>query len=131
MKCGAIADKSAPRPATSCGCCGTTESHGSEPTTRDTTLRQYFLIGGIGFFALGFLLPDVGAKAAFLASAFLAGFSVFKAAFVQARSRVFFTMEVLMTLATVGAIFIDQTEEAAAVVVLFGIGQILEEFARY
>jgi Cd2+/Zn2+-exporting ATPase len=74
-------------------------------------------------------LPEAGAKAAFLASAFLAGFSVFKSAFLQAKSRVFFTMEVLMTLATAGAIVIGQTEEAAAVVVLFGIGQILEEFA--
>lgn len=34
-----------------------------------------------------------------------------------------------MTLATVGAISIRQTEEAAAVVVLFGIGELLEELA--
>lgn len=110
-----------------CSCCG---KPADAPADTGAVRRRQWLLGtGLVVFCAGFFLPESAAEPAFLIAALLAGFPVFQTSFRQARGRTFFTMEILMTLAVVGAVFIRQLEEAAAVVVLFGIGQILEEFA--
>jgi Cd2+/Zn2+-exporting ATPase len=113
----------------SCSCCGSQIKADSESLSSSKNLQRYFLFGGIILFALGFCVPSIASNAFYYAATSLAGFSIFKSTILLARKGVFFTMEMLMTLATVGAIVINQVEEAAAVVVLFGVGQILEEFA--
>ena len=50
-------------------------------------------------------------------------------AFKAARAGTPFSIETLMTIAAIGAVAIDATEEAAVVVVLFLIGELLEGFA--
>jgi Cd2+/Zn2+-exporting ATPase len=112
------------------GCaCSSQKIPDSEP---DSNTRQRWFLGiAIVLFACGFLFRETLSDAMFLASTAFAGFYIAKSVFQGMKAGHFFTMEVLMTLATVGAIFLRQFEEAAAVVVLFGIGEMLEALASY
>ncbi|MCF3981598.1 heavy metal translocating P-type ATPase, partial [Pseudomonas aeruginosa] len=56
-------------------------------------------------------------------------FPIARNAFNAARFGAVFTIEMLMTIAAIGAIFIGEAEEAAIVVLLFSIGELLEGFA--
>ena len=59
----------------------------------------------------------------------ISGFGGAKKAFQSAAAGMFFTIEMLMTLACVGALFIGAAQEAATVVVLFALGEWLEAAA--
>lgn len=63
----------------------------------------------------------------FLAAMFTGGFYVYKAAAVSLKSLVF-DMNVLMTISSVGAVFIGQWSEAASVVFLFSVGNMLQAY---
>lgn len=79
-------------------------------------------------YALGHLVPAIGAYAFILAM--LVGLvPIARRAFMAARFGTPFSIEMLMTIAAVGALVIDATEEAAAVVFLFLVGELLEGVA--
>ncbi|MFZ5672784.1 MAG: heavy metal translocating P-type ATPase [Pseudomonadota bacterium] len=65
----------------------------------------------------------------FLAACAAGAIPVVKRAFMAARFGSVFTIEMLMTIAVVGAIVIGATEEAALVVFLFAVGELLEGVA--
>ena len=69
------------------------------------------------------------AEAAFIAATLLGVAPVARKAAVMARARMPFTIEMLMTIAALGALFIGAAEEAALVVFLFAVGEMLEGVA--
>lgn len=78
--------------------------------------------------ALGHFLPSI-ATSAFLAALLVGLVPIARRAFVAARLGSPFSIEMLMTIAAVGAVIIGAVEEAAAVVFLFLVGELLEGVA--
>lgn len=79
-------------------------------------------------FVIGHLFPTVAAYA--FAAAMLVGLvPIALRAFAAARAGIPFTIEMLMTIAAIGAVLINASEEAAAVVFLFLVGELLEGVA--
>lgn len=74
------------------------------------------------------ILP-YGSQYVFLAATIIGTFPVAKRAFSALRAGSLFTIEMLMTIAVVGAIAIGAAEEAALVVFLFAVGELLEGIA--
>jgi len=66
---------------------------------------------------------------AFFIACFIGVAPVAKRALVAARAGIPFTIEMLMTIAAIGALFIGAAEEAALVVFLFAVGEVLEGVA--
>jgi Cd2+/Zn2+-exporting ATPase len=66
---------------------------------------------------------------AFIVATLVTLLPIAKNAINAARFGAIFTIEMLMTIAAIGAIFIGEAEEAAIVVLLFSIGELLEGFA--
>jgi len=74
------------------------------------------------------VFPSV--KVPLYAAAMLIGLvPVARRAYAAARAGVYFTIEMLMTIAAAGALVIGATEEAAVVVFLFAVGELLEGIA--
>ncbi len=69
------------------------------------------------------------AQAAFVTATLLGVAPVARKAALMARARMPFTIEMLMTIAALGALFIGAAEEAALVVFLFAVGEMLEGVA--
>ncbi len=78
--------------------------------------------------AIGHLVPPA-ASAVFLAALAIGLIPIARRAFVAARYGTPFSIEMLMTIAAVGAVVIGAVEEAAAVVFLFLVGELLEGVA--
>ncbi|MCZ4273359.1 heavy metal translocating P-type ATPase [Maritalea porphyrae] len=68
-------------------------------------------------------------KWGFLAACLIGLIPVARRAFAALTTGQFFTIEMLMTIAATGALFIDAAEEAALVVFLFAVGELLESVA--
>ncbi|MDH7800142.1 MULTISPECIES: heavy metal translocating P-type ATPase [unclassified Rhizobium] len=66
---------------------------------------------------------------AFIVATLVTLFPIARNAFNAARFGAIFTIEMLMTIAAIGAIIIGEAEEAAIVVLLFSVGELLEGFA--
>lgn len=79
-------------------------------------------------YALEFMNPEFG-KYAFIASTLIGLFPIAKSSLRLIRSGTPFAIETLMTVAAVGAIIIGATEEAAMVILLFLLGEMLESYA--
>lgn len=75
-----------------------------------------------------YLSPQIG-KWAFVAACLIGVAPVAQRAFAALRVGQPFTIESLMTVAAIGALFIDAAEEAALVVFLFALGEVLEGVA--
>ncbi len=83
----------------------------------------------IGFAYLERSLLPYGSELVFYAACIIGTFPVAKRAFAALRSGSIFTIEMLMTIAVIGAVWIGEVEEAALVVFLFAIGELLEGIA--
>ncbi|MBW5405375.1 zinc/cadmium/mercury/lead-transporting ATPase [Morganella morganii] len=79
-------------------------------------------------YALEFVNPVLG-KYAFIASTLIGLFPIAKSSLRLIRSGTPFAIETLMTVAALGAIIIGATEEAAMVILLFLLGEMLESYA--
>jgi len=75
-----------------------------------------------------YLAPEIG-KWAFVAACLIGVAPVAQRAFAALRMAQPFTIESLMTIAAIGALFINAAEEAALVVFLFAVGEVLEGVA--
>jgi len=79
-------------------------------------------------YLVGFAFPEVG-HWAFIAAMAVGLIPIARRAVVAAMTGTPFTIEMLMSIAAIGALFIGATEEAAIVVLLFLIGELLEGIA--
>ncbi len=77
---------------------------------------------------IDYLQPEIG-RWAFIAACLIGVAPVAQRAFAALRMGQPFTIESLMTVAAIGALFIDAAEEAALVVFLFAVGEVLEGVA--
>jgi Zn2+/Cd2+-exporting ATPase len=84
--------------------------------------------GLVAAYAAGKLFPGIE-KFGFVAAMLIGLFPIARRAIMAALAGTPFSIEMLMTIAAVGAVFIDAAEEAAAVVFLFLIGELLEGVA--
>jgi Cd2+/Zn2+-exporting ATPase len=116
---------------------GIVHAHGEEeelppgtPWWRGAKARLVFLIGALvaAAWVLAYLLPSLAGW--FWLAATLAGLLPFgRRALLLARAGSPFSIETLMSVAALGAIAIGATEEAALVVFLFALGELLENVA--
>ncbi|MBO1076515.1 cadmium-translocating P-type ATPase (plasmid) [Roseomonas marmotae] len=117
---------------------GIVHAHGAEdeelaagmPWWRTGKARLVFLIGGLVAlaWALAHLMPSLAGW--FWLAATLAGLFPFgRRALLLARAGSPFSIETLMSVAALGAILIGAVEEAALVVFLFALGEVLENVA--
>jgi Cd2+/Zn2+-exporting ATPase len=79
-------------------------------------------------YGVGKLVPDI-ALWAFIAAMLVGLVPIARRAFIAARAGTPFSIEMLMTIAAVGAVIINAGEEAATVVFLFLVGELLEGVA--
>lgn len=80
-------------------------------------------------YGIGHLFPAI-ATYAFIVAMLVGLVPIARRAFMAARAGTPFSIEMLMTIAAIGAVIINATEEAAAVVFLFLIGELLEELPQ-
>lgn len=96
-----------------------------------TTKARLTIIAGIAVavaFAAGQIFPQVE-QWVFIAAMFVGLLPIARRAYVGAVNGSPFSIETLMTVAAVGAVFINAAEEAAIVVLLFLVGELLEGVA--
>jgi Cd2+/Zn2+-exporting ATPase len=93
--------------------------------------RLVWLLGALvlGAYALSLILPDRLTYPLFLAATFVALVPFGRRAFALARAGTPFSIETLMVTAAAGASVIGAAEEAAVVVLLFALGELLENVA--
>ena len=112
-------------------------THISDPADRDNhwyqTAKGKFVIGtGLllaAAWAIKLLASEQVAVWAFVAACLMGVAPLARRAFVALRAGIPFTIEGLMTIAAIGALFIGAAEEAALVVFLFAVGEVLEGVA--
>lgn len=83
----------------------------------------------LGFAYLERYLLPFGSQLLFLVASAVGTIPIARRAFAAWRVGAFFTIEMLMTIAVIGAIVIGAAEEAAVVVLLFTVGELLEGVA--
>ena len=93
--------------------------------------RLVWLLGALvgGAYGLSLLLPAGPAYALFVAATLVAVIPFGRRAFALARAGSPFSIETLMVTAALGAVGIGAAEEAAIVVLLFAVGELLENVA--
>ena len=111
--------------------------HGTDPDERDKRWFQTAkgrLVIGTGLllaaaWAVKLLASESIAYYAFIAACLIGVTPIAVRAFAALRAGIPFTIEALMTIAAIGALFIGAAEEAALVVFLFAVGEVLEGVA--
>jgi len=100
------------------------------PWWRTARARLIFLAGAalVAAYAAGLAIPEVG-HWPFLAATAVGLVPIARRAVAAALAGTPFTIETLMTIAAVGAVILGATEEAAVVVLLFLVGELLEGIA--
>jgi Cd2+/Zn2+-exporting ATPase len=98
---------------------------------RDSSESLLALGAALALFAGGLLLPlpQVGKTVLLLASYLLAGFPILRSALLNLRRGRVFDENFLMTVATLGALVIRETPEAAAVMLFYRTGEYLQNLA--
>ena len=106
-------------------------SDNGKPWWRTGKAMLVWLLGGLvlGAYALSLVLPDRLTYPLFLAATAIAVVPFGRRAFALARAGSPFSIETLMVTAAVGAAIIGAAEEAAVVVLLFALGELLENVA--
>ena len=102
-----------------------------KPWWRTGKAMLVWLLGGlvVGAYALSLVMPDRLTYPLFLAATAVAVVPFGRRAFALARAGSPFSIETLMVTAAVGAAIIGAAEEAAVVVLLFAVGELLENVA--
>lgn len=108
--------------------------HSPKPATEKwwQTRKAKYLFLTVVLLSTAYVLPFVGlgnSNWAFAVVTLVAGFPIAKKAFQAARNGTPFSIEMLMSIASIGALFIGAAEEAAMVVLLFEVGEFLEYIA--
>ena len=114
-----------------------TQAHVSTQNTKKSAWFSHpkalhvLLTGSLLLFAwvASFFITDKAAQWVFIAACVIAIVPISQKALSLARSGMPFTIEMLMTIAAVGALFIGAEQEAALVVFLFTLGELLEGIA--
>lgn len=111
---------------------GHVHDHGSSkgPLWRSSKARLTLVSGAavVLAYTFGYFVPSVAAWA-FMAALAVGLLPIARRAFLAARFGTPFSIEMLMTIAAAGAVVIGAVEEAAAVVFLFLVGELLEGVA--
>ncbi len=139
MAAAANAPATAPKPNVTSdpGHGGAGHSHASGPKDRDKrwfqTSKGKLVIGTALLLAAAWAVKLFGSETlanyAFIAACVIGVAPVALRAFNALRAGIPFTIEALMTIAATGALFIGAAEEAALVVFLFAVGEVLEGVA--
>ena len=116
---------------------GAGHGHAADPKDREKrwfrTSKGKLVIGTALLLAAAWAVKLFGtetpANFAFIAACVIGVASVAVRAFAALRAGIPFTIEALMTTAAIGALFIGAAEEAALVVFLFAVGEVLEGVA--
>jgi Cd2+/Zn2+-exporting ATPase len=132
---GAAPATSSPGSASGPGAPG--HDHATDPADRDKrwyqTGKGRLVIGAgtllVAAWAVKLLASPALAHVAFIAACLIGVAPIARRAFTAARAGIPFTIEGLMTIAAIGALFIGAAEEAALVVFLFAVGEVLEGVA--
>jgi Cd2+/Zn2+-exporting ATPase len=117
-------------PALPAGLHGHDHAAASGPWWASAKGRLTILCGGalVLAYAIGHLVPDL-ASTAFIVALLVGLVPIARRAIAAAMAGTPFSIEMLMTIAAVGAVIINAGEEAAAVVFLFLVGELLEGVA--
>ena len=111
-----------------CSCCDGDKEHELNGTL-DKILFSLGVVLGIAGFVLKLTgLPEYISTVAFVAAYLALGFNVFYGLVFQLIGGEFFSENMLMTIASIGAITIDEQWEGMLVMLLFRIGEYLEEY---
>ncbi len=110
--------------------------HGHDPSTADGAWWRskkgvLMIVSGVALvvaYGIGKLAPSMEAYA-FIVAMLIGLIPIARRALMAARAGTPFSIEMLMTIAAVGAVVINAAEEAAAVVFLFLVGELLEGVA--
>lgn len=114
-----------------CGC-GHDHGHGGEVNKKAFALKMGF---GIAFFIAGYLVNELTALPTyvpliiFAASYIIVGFNIIKEAVEGVFHGNIFNENFLMTIASIGAFIIGEYAEGCAVVILYTIGEFLQDLA--
>ena len=111
----------------SCACCAHEHGHGGEE--KSGSARLIWLAAAAILFLLGLLSRGAVSVSLFLAAYLAAGFGILKEAVENLVHGELFDETFLMALASIGAICIGEYGEAAAVMILFQLGEFLQDKA--
>lgn len=115
----------------SSSCCPKDEAASREPSIIDKKKTLTALSGlstGIAFVLSFFPVPETAITVLYLAGVFLGGIYVVKSALNGLFKQRFLNIDFLVVIAALGALYIDQLPEAAAVVFFFSLSEALEEY---
>ena len=110
-----------------CACCAHEHGHGGEE--KSGSARLIWLAAAAILFLLGLLSRGAVSVSLFLAAYLAAGFGILKEAVENLVHGELFDETFLMALASIGAICIGEYGEAAAVMLLFQLGEFLQDKA--